>query len=433
MSEATALNVRHLRIFAKVAELRGIRKAADAVSLSQPAVTQAIAKLEQQVAATLFKRSSNGTYLTEAGNVLAFRTGLMINQIEAAVAEFGVNTNRGQTLETVIQRITRPQIRVLTAVATTGSFSDAAHELGISQVSLHRAARELERNLGKPLFDHSEFGVRTTQAASSLARRMSLAMREIEWALDEIHAVEGRLGGELRVGAMPIAGGFLLGATLNDLSAKHPEARVHVRTGDGRVLANALRIGEIDFIVGMSPNTLEPAEIKHETLISSPFILVARHDHPLSRKEEITISDLEVYDWIWPTRGATRRGAFDDLFAQMKKPPRANIEANSLATIRTLIGGTDRLTLLTRYEYENEGAIGTLMQLAFPPVGPIQSVDVVWRAGWTPTTLHLTFLEFIRARAARARGSDARLADGELPRAADRSAPPPVVVNRRSA
>lgn len=394
------LNLRHLRVFARVAELQSVSKAADAVSLSQPAVTHAISRLEQQIGAILFERRSNGTYLRPAGEILAFRTGLMFRQIEEALTEFGVTSGRAQGLETVVQRITRTQIRVLTEVASSASFADAARKLSISPVSLHRAARELERNLGKPLFNQGQFGLVASRAARELARRLSLSMREIEWAIDEIHAAEGRLGGELRVGAMPLAGGFLLGQVLHDITTYFPGMRSYVRTADGRDLSGLLRVGEIDLIVGMNRSHVDPQEMIQEPLISSPFVLIGRRNHPLAGRTRITLDDLGSFDWVVPSFGATRRAVFERLFSQIATPPVADIEANSLSTIRSLISVSDRLTLLTRFEFEFEQGGGDLVMLPFAPITHLNSIGVTRRRQWTPTALHLKFFELIRARAA---------------------------------
>ena len=233
-------SLRHLRVFNMVAQLQSVRKAADAVHLSQPAVTQAITKLELQVGATLFERRSSGTYLTPAGEIFATRIAMMFAQIEDALCGFGVPVGKGKSLSSVAARITRPQIRGLAAVADGRSFADAARRVGISQASLHRAARELERNLGKPLFHNSIYGVITTRGGAELARKLSLAMRELEWGIEEIQAAAGQKGGELRIGAMPLAGSFLLAPVLNELTKLFPQVRVQVRTGDGVSLTRAL-------------------------------------------------------------------------------------------------------------------------------------------------------------------------------------------------
>ena len=389
-------SLRHLRVFNMVAQLQSVRKAADAVHLSQPAVTQAITKLELQVGATLFERRSSGTYLTPAGEIFATRIAMMFAQIEDALCGFGVPVGKGKSLSSVAARITRPQIRGLAAVADGRSFADAARRVGISQASLHRAARELERNLGKPLFHNSIYGVITTRGGAELARKLSLAMRELEWGIEEIQAAAGQKGGELRIGAMPLAGSFLLAPVLNELTKLFPQVRVQVRTGDGVSLTRALRLGEIDFVVGLIRTGVNSEELEQEALASSPYVLVARRNHPLTKKSKLTLSDLQSYDWIAPSQGATRRSAFESIFSAFKKPPQANIETYSLSTIRLLLRGSDRLTLLTRFEFEYEKGAGAMTVLPYGPIEPVHSVGMTRRANWTPTSLHLKFMDLLR-------------------------------------
>jgi LysR family transcriptional regulator of gallate degradation len=402
MEAGSMPSIRHLRVFAMVAELRSVRKAADAVFLSQPAVTQAIAKVEAQVGAVLFERRSSGTYLSEAGTILASRTTRMFKQMEQALAEFGLAES---AIDAVAQRITRSQIRGLVATAGGSSFAEAAEALHLSQVSLYRAARDLERTLGSPLLHNSVSGVAPAPAGVELARKLSLAMREVEWAIEEIKAAAGKHVGELRIGAMPLAGSFLLGPVLNEITKFSPGAHVHVRTGSCSHLSQALQMGEVDFVVGLIRNTVNPAEIEQEALFSSPYVIVGRKDHPLSRKAKITLADLQAFDWICPSNGAVRRAALDGLFASMKSPPTANIEAYSISTIRLLMSESDRLTIMTKFEFECERGGGELAMMPYDPIEPAHTTGVAWRAKWTPTLLHLNFLKLLRARAAKIAGS----------------------------
>jgi DNA-binding transcriptional LysR family regulator len=331
----------------------------------------------------------------------------MFELIDEALAEFGASAGPGKSLTAIAERITRPQIRTLAAIADGRSLAEAAR-LGISQTSLHRAARELERSLGKPLFRNGVNGMSTTPGGGELARKLSLAMREVEWGVEEMRVAAGERGGELRVGAMPLAGSFLLAPVLNDLMKCFPQARLQVRTGDTNHLIKQLRLGEVDFVVGMIPGFIDPAEIEQEALLRSGYVLVARRNHPLTKKAEITAADLAGYDWIAPDHRATRRTAFDRLFATMPKVPPTNIEASSLSTIRLLLCGSDRLTLLTQFEFEHEKRSCALTRLPYGPIEPTHSVGVTRRANWLPTALHTKFLELIRTHAAAVAGTEVR-------------------------
>jgi DNA-binding transcriptional LysR family regulator len=68
-----ALNLHHLRIFARVAELGGFSRAAAALRLSQPAVSKSVRELERQLQTTLFNRSAGVHRLTDAGAALLAR------------------------------------------------------------------------------------------------------------------------------------------------------------------------------------------------------------------------------------------------------------------------------------------------------------------------------------------------------------------------
>jgi LysR family transcriptional regulator, regulator for genes of the gallate degradation pathway len=398
MREFAQPSLRHFRLFETVARVQSVRKAAELVHLTQPAVTQAVAKLESQIGATLFDRRSSGTYLTAAGEILSARVGRMFHQIEQALAAFGAAGDTRRSLISVADRITRPHTRALTAMADGGSFSDAIR-CGISKASLHRAARELERNLGKPLFCRGAAGVTITAAGAELSRKLSLAMREPEWAIEEIEAAAGKDCGEIKIGAMPLAGSFLLTPVLNEFTRSNSQVRLQVRTGDGHDVIKALRLGEVDFVVGLTRNPPEFDDIEQEPLLPLPYVLVARRDHPLARSAKITRADLEQYDWIAPTHSAARREAFDRLIATLRKPPRISIEASPLSTIRLLLGGNDRLALLTRLDFDDERGPGGLTVLQFPVIEAANPVGIIRRANWNPTPLHARFLDLIRDHA----------------------------------
>lgn len=398
MDTGSEPSLRHLRVFDMVARLQMVRKAAEAVNLTQPAATQAIAKVESQVGAVLFERRSSGMYLTSAGDVFALRVRRALTLIEDAVAAFIETSGSNVVSAMAAERITRPQIRALAAIAN-GRVAAEAARLGITPTSLHRAVRDLEHMLGNPLLSRDGKSLVVNRAGSVLSRQLSQAMRDVDWGLEETRVV-GERGGELRVGAMPLAGRLLLAPVLNDLMKYFPQARIQLRTRATVDLMKALRLGEIDFVIGSIPDTFDPEEIDQEPLVRASYVLIARRDHPLAGKTEIDIADLAAYDWVVRGHRATRRTAFDRLFEMMPRVPTANIEASSISTIRELLCGSDRLTLLNQFEYEHEKRLGDLIALPFWPIEPSHWIGVTRRAKWLPTALRLKFLELLRHQAA---------------------------------
>ena len=117
-------NIRHLAAMAAVVELGSVSLAARAVNLTQPAVTQGIAKLEAQLGLSLFARQPGGMVALEPAERLKPR-------IDAALRLIGSN------------RVTAAQVRAFVALARGGSYAAAAVATGVAKVVVvYRAMNE---------------------------------------------------------------------------------------------------------------------------------------------------------------------------------------------------------------------------------------------------------------------------------------------------
>src|SRR5262249_25753380 len=151
-------------------------------------LTQSLHALEARLRARLFERRRTGCYATAFGKILLPRVRRFFDHVRLALAEPAVGapfTGR-QGVDAIVNKLTRPQLRCLISVAGNGSFGAAARTLGIAQPSLHRCAKELERELRRSLYRRTASGMTTTAQGTELARRFALALREIEYGLDEI-------------------------------------------------------------------------------------------------------------------------------------------------------------------------------------------------------------------------------------------------------
>src|SRR5215217_7056689 len=80
-------DVKQLRVLKAVADHGSFSAAADALSYSQPAISQQIAALEKRAATTLVDRGSRGVRLTDAGRALVDHAGVVLARLAAAEAE----------------------------------------------------------------------------------------------------------------------------------------------------------------------------------------------------------------------------------------------------------------------------------------------------------------------------------------------------------
>ncbi|MEZ2127808.1 MULTISPECIES: LysR family transcriptional regulator [unclassified Sinorhizobium] len=400
MERVVVSNLRHLRAFQMVAKFQNVRKAAEAVCLTQPAVTQAIAKLEHQIGVSLFERRSSGTYPTPAGEIFASRISGMFAQIEDALAEAGAVNTPNRSRASVADRITHSQIRALSAIAAV-DLEDVRECSVISKASLHRAVRDLERSTDLMLLRQGADGASATDVGRILARRIKLALSEVELAINEIASEVREQGDRLRVGAMPLTGSLIVAPILNDLMRLFPHAHIEVQTAGRKALTDALRRGQIDIFVGLLCEPPDADSLVREPLVSLPYVVVARPDHPLALKSDVMISDFDDYSWVVPNQNTVRRAAFDQFSHALSSPPKVDVQASSTSTISLLVAGSDRLGLLTRLEFENEKRAGGIVAIPFGPIEPSHWLGITRRADWSPTAVQKTFIDLVHRKAAR--------------------------------
>ncbi|UKJ76416.1 LysR family transcriptional regulator [Azospirillum brasilense] len=390
-------NIRHLRAFREVARRGSISQAAEHVHLSQPAITQAIAKLEEEVGTPLFERRPDGMAVSAMGVLFLDRVERALDRLRTGTREAVRIGGRKGGLRGVAdfdQLLTAAQIRALAAVADAGNFSLAARTVGISQPTLHRAARDLERLAGMPLFTRTAAGIALTPAAKALVQHVKLAITELEQGFAEVGEGLGGDTARIVVGSMPLSRPFILPTAVNALVRERPDVQFDVLDGPYDDLLHGLRHGEIDVLIGALRDPLPIDDVVQEPLFEDPLVVVARAFHPLSRRPKLTLEELAGCQWVVPRRGTPTRDRFEALFAD--GPPRGLVETSSQILVRGLLLGSDRLTLISAHQIRHEHELGLLVILPVELANTERTIGLTVRRGWRPTATQAHFLDLLR-------------------------------------
>ena len=392
-------NLRHLRAFKEVAKANSISKAASKIFLSQPAITQAISKLERGLNESLFERRVDGMFTTEAGNVLLSRVEYALDYIKTGV-EKAIECGRqdgNNNAKHVDHLISTTQCRALVAVSCARNFSLAACDIGVSQPSLHRSARELEKLLNVPLFEKSGHGIELTKAGAILAQHVKLAFSELAQGFDELQYLKGHDSGSVRIGTLPLSRTYLLPESINRILATSSGVRIHVIDGPYVDLLCALRHGELDILLGALRNPLPVEDIAQEKLFEDTLIIVGRAGHPLLEAEKITLQMLAKYNWVVPPEGTPTRKCFERLFSKAQlEMPTGVVEASSLILMRGLLTRGDRLAIISRNQVMEEINFGILQQIPFALQGTERTIGITTRKSWRPTATQERFVKLLR-------------------------------------
>ncbi len=380
-------NIRHLRAFVKTAELGNISHAAEAVALSQPAVTHAISNLEKSLQTPLFVRLHKGMGLTDAGRAYHRRAA-------RALGEIALGAKGGGPFE---HRVTAPQLRALLSLAEARSFSLAARNLGISQPSVHRAGRDLERSISRPLFIANGQGIELTAAAENLLRHVRLAAHELQQGVAEIAALQGTDTARITIGSLPLVRTQVLPQAIHNFLQQRPFVQIATVEGAYSKLLRDLRHGQTDFLIGALRNELPELDIIQEPLFKDTLALVVRHGHPLTQTPNITLADTLEYPWVAPPK-QTPAGTY--LSNMLQIPMLANtpvkVVSSSLILLRGLLLAGDYMTIISTSQAQHELDTQTLVALPIELPDSARMIGLTYRKTWEPTVTQSLLLDIIR-------------------------------------
>lgn len=395
-------NIRHLRAFREVAHLRSVNKASKSVHLSQPAITQAIAKLEKQLGVSLFDRHAEGMTLTGQGTLFLKRVESALDHLQKGArqsAQIGLkNGARGSAR--FDRSVSGVQLRALIAVADAGNFSLAARSIGISQPSVHRAARDLEQLSGIELFRKIGQNIVLTRAAKALVKGAKLAKSELDQGFDEVGEWLGRYSGRIVVGAMPLVRSFVLPRAINTFMAQVSNFQINTVDGPYDDLLSGLRHGDIDLLIGALRDPLPIEDVVQQPLFEEKLAIVGRFNHPLFAGDSFDHADLASLPWVVPRTGTPTRKIFDELFCENNGPQPDNIiEASSLVLIRGLLLESDRLTIISPHQVHHEVQMEMLKLLPINMDYTSRAIGITTRCNWRPTTTQQSFLAHLKEAA----------------------------------
>lgn len=373
--QADQFNIRHLAAMAAVVEQGSISLAARTINLTQPAVTQGIAKLEAQLDMNLFERRPGGMTPTQAALLLKPR-------IDVALRLIGSN------------RVTAAQVRAFVALAQAGSYAGAVALAGVAEPSLHRAVGDLGLAVGTRLAERRGRGLVLTRSGLALARRLRLALAELRQGLAELAALRGQESGRIVVGAMPLSRARLLPMAITAFRRDFPLVDISVVEGSHSELVGPVRDGEIDMMVGALRDPSVGLDLVQSPLFEDRPTIFARAGHPLRAGWDGDA--LRRYPWILPPEGTPLRQLWRAMFAELGGDlPAVPIECGSVMTLRQLLVSDDYLTLLSVDQLRVEMENGMLADIGPAPGVISRTIGITSRADWRPTSFQKRFMQAI--------------------------------------
>jgi LysR family pca operon transcriptional activator len=262
------------------------------------------------------------------------------------------------------QRIKFRHLQCFLEVARQGSVVKAADILGITQPAVSKTLKELEETLDVPLFDRTTRGARLTAFGEVFLRHAGASVAALRQGVDGIAQVRNRGGAVVKLGALPTVSATIIPRAIQMFKARATGATIHVVTGDNAVLLAALRVGELDLVVGRLASPEQMATLVFEHLYTEPVRFVVRPGHPLTRESGFALANILDYTVLMPSEDSIIRPLVDRLLiANGVGAIPDRIETVSMPFGRRYVRSSDAVWIISQGVVAEDIASGDLIEL----------------------------------------------------------------------
>lgn len=270
---------------------------------------------------------------------------------------------------------TLKQLRYFEALAEQRHFGRAAEVCAISQPALSVQIKELEENLGQPLFERGARQVRLTSFGEAIALRIRDILRGTEELTDFARASQDRLAGRFRIGVIPTVAPYLLPRLIGRLNDSHPGLDLHIRETLTPRLIQELAQGQLDTAILALP--VDEPTFTEVPLFSERFLLV----RPESQKDEPAPSaqDLSKLRLLLLEEGHCFRAQTLAFCNAPATSPRNGLDGSSLSTLVQMVGAGIGVTMIPEMAVPVETRSARVACVRFTGAQPGRTIGMIWR------------------------------------------------------
>ncbi|MBE9515640.1 MAG: LysR family transcriptional regulator [Proteobacteria bacterium] len=228
-----------------------------------------------------------------------------------------------------------PELKAFVAIAETGSFSEAADRLFITQPAVSKRMAALESELDTPLFDRIGRGIQLTEAGATLlpqSREILVRMGDLRKTADNLH---GRVAGGLDMATSHHIGLHRLPPALRAFTQAYPDVELNLEFLASEVACDAVLTGRLELALVTLPTTPD-AQLNITPVWSDPLCLVAGHDHPLAKRKSVKPEELVTFPAILPGPDTVTRAEVIHALGESGNNLTIRMTSNYLEVLKTL-------------------------------------------------------------------------------------------------
>lgn len=278
--------------------------------------------------------------------------------------------------------------------AKTGSLTQAAKALYLTQPSVSHSIKQLEESFGIPLFYRNSKGVTLTQEGSVLYSYIEQSQNLITLAEEKMTALKNLDSGELRIGGSDSLFKHYLLPYLEEYHRQHPGIRLHLNHGTTPEIISFLKEGRIDMGVVRMPIVDPQLEVRESIQLKDCFVAGARYAE--LKGVVLSLDMLLKYPVILFSRNSRARMAITELFHNYGFTIKPEIEVGSVDLLIELARKGLGISYVTREFVTKELEEGSLFEIQLDVQLPPSHVGIMIMRNVPLSTSASKFIELMK-------------------------------------
>ncbi len=288
------------------------------------------------------------------------------------------------------------KLQIFVAVVRDGSFSAAAERLYMTQSAVSQHIQELEASLGRKLFLRGRRGVTPTPHGTTLYNYTLRIFELVAEAENAITDVSGLQSGQIKLGATPGAGMYLVPDWVQGFRAKYPQFTVSIQTAVTAQTVADLLAHRIDlaFIEGEITDG-KAARLEVMVLGHVEQFVVVGKKHPWWDLESVPLQALSGQSFVVRQRSSQSRVWLDHVLAERGISPVISAEFDNIESIKRAVGAGMCISLLPEYVFHTEEQLGILRRLSIQGAPLCRDLKLIYEKDAPLSSLARTFIDYI--------------------------------------
>lgn len=250
------------------------------------------------------------------------------------------------------------QLLVFVTVVEKENFSRAAEVLHMTQPAVSQYIQTLERTMGTKLLERSNKFVRLNKAGQIVyhhAKEILGLYHKMQGLVDDL---TNNASGELAIGASYTFGEYVLPHIIANLSKQYPLIKPAITIGNTHEIEELVSNRTID--LGIVEGEIKNKKLQIEVIAEDFMFIIVSASHPLAKRKNLKLPDLEKETWIVREKGSGTREAVEGMFAKFQFFPKKIMEFGSTQIIKESVEAGLGISLLSQRVIHKEMSLRKL-------------------------------------------------------------------------